>query len=69
VRVAAGNEPDALRAATQALRTFRGAYRKAFEALRVGAAATFPAGTFLLKRLFNVQCEPPDTPWCLRFAA
>jgi len=45
------------------------ARRKAFEALRVGAGALFPAGTFLLKRLFNVQREPPDTPWCLRFAA
>jgi len=68
-RVAAGGDKDALKQGIAALRNFREQYREAWHRFRRGLKATFPAGTYLLRRLYGVCCHPLDTPWCCRAPA
>lgn len=63
-RLAATGNPQALRQGIAALRSFRERYREAWNKFRSGIAAVFPAGTYLMRRLFNCPCEPVDVPWC-----
>jgi REP element-mobilizing transposase RayT len=65
-RLAAGGDSAALTHGMLALRLFRDAYRKAFEAFRRGLAVVFPAGTYLMRRLYGVACHPLDASWCAR---
>jgi putative transposase len=68
-RLAAGGNLEAMKQAAQALRSFRERYRRAWMAFCKGIAVLFPAGTLLMRRRFNVPCEPLDTPWCIRAPA
>jgi putative transposase len=68
-RFAGGGNHEAMSQAVQALRLFRERYRQAWIAFCKGIAAVFPAGTLLMRRRFNVPCEPLDTPWCIRAPA
>ena len=43
-------------------RAFTEAYRVARELLLAGKAATFPAGTYWLRRFAGASCEPPPPP-------
>jgi len=62
--LAAGGDSAALKQAMLALRLFREAYREAYKAFRRGLAVVFPAGTYLMRRLYGVACHPLDTSWC-----
>jgi putative transposase len=67
--LAAGGHHEVMIEAKRALRYFRQRYREQWRLFCTGAAAIFPGGTLLMRRLFNVACEPLDAPWCLRAAA
>ena len=68
-RVAAGGDKDALQRGITALTLFRETYREAWRKFRRGLKAVFPAGTYLMHRLYGVCCESLDTPWCCRAPA
>jgi putative transposase len=68
-RIAAGGDTDALKQGILALRYFRERYREAWHRFRRGLKTIFPAGTYLLRRLYGVSCHPLDTPWCCRAPA
>jgi REP element-mobilizing transposase RayT len=63
-RLAAGGSREALQQGIAALRHFRERYRRAWNEFRNNAHAVFPAGTYLMRRLYNCACEPLDAPWC-----
>ena len=63
--LAAGGDTEALRTATTALRLFRSAYRVAWQLFKSGVQTVFPGGTLLLRKRFQVPCDPLDTSWCL----
>jgi REP element-mobilizing transposase RayT len=65
-RLAAGGDTAALKQGMLALRLFRDAYREAFKAFRRGLAVVFPAGTYLMRRLYGVACHALDASWCAR---
>jgi len=65
-RLAAGGNHEALQHGIAALRNFRERYREAWRKFREGIQAVFPAGTYLMRRLYRCACEPLDTPWCCR---
>ena len=62
--VAAGGDEDALTAATLAIKTFRAAYKEAWERFRDGLDAVFPGGTLLMRKRHRVECTPLDASWC-----
>ncbi len=68
-RLAAGGDHEAMQQGIAALRNFRECYREAWHRYRRGLKAVFPAGTYLMRRLYGVCCEPLDTPWCCRAPA
>jgi len=68
-RVAAGGDSEALKQGILALRDFRERYREAWRKFRRGVKCVFPAGTYLLRRLYGVYCEALDAPWCCRAPA
>jgi REP element-mobilizing transposase RayT len=59
-RLSSGNDAKALQLGIRALRSFRLAYREAWQALKRGVLAVFPGGTLLMKRRFHVPCDPLD---------
>lgn len=63
-RLAAGGNSEALQQGIAALRHFRERYREAWSRFRHGIKIVFPAGTYLMRRLYNCLCEPLDAPWC-----
>ena len=65
-RLAAGGNHDAMRQGIAALRLFREKYRAAWRMYQRQLEVVFPAGTYLMRRLHQVCCEPIDTPWCCR---
>jgi REP element-mobilizing transposase RayT len=63
-RLAAGGNREAMQQGIAALRQFRERYRDAWKQFRDNARTVFPAGTYLMRRLYNCMCEPLDAPWC-----
>jgi hypothetical protein len=68
-RLAAGGDRGALQQGIAALRHFRESYRRAWQRFCEGVRAVFPAGTYLMRRLYRVRCARLDTPWCCRAVA
>lgn len=68
-RLAAGGNHDAIQQGVAALRLFREKYREAWRKFQRRLEVTFPAGTYLMRRLYGVCCESFDTPWCVRCVA
>jgi putative transposase len=63
--LAAGGDAKALSAAATALKLFRMAYREAWKRFKATGSAIFPGGTLLMRKRFNVECEPLDAAcWC-----
>ena len=63
--LAAGGDHDALSQAKVALKTFRIAYRAAWEEFKARAAAVFPGGTLLMRTRFAQACTALDACWCV----
>jgi len=64
-QVAAGGDREALSLATRAVQAFRYAYREAWKLFKQGVTAVFPGGTLLMRRRFNVPCDPLEAfCWC-----
>ncbi len=64
-RLAAGGNKEAMQQGMLALRGFRDAYREAWHEFRQNLKATFPGGTYLMRRLYDVECKPLDAVcWC-----
>jgi len=63
--LAAGSNKEAMKQGMLALRGFRDAYREAWQQFRQNLKATFPGGTYLMRRLYGVECKPLDAVcWC-----
>jgi putative transposase len=58
--LASDDDPAALQLGIRALRSFRVAYREAWQALKRGVLAVFPGGTLLMRKRFQVPCDPLD---------
>jgi REP element-mobilizing transposase RayT len=63
-RLAAGANHEAMQQGIAALRSFRESYREAWIQFRDNVRTVFPAGTYLMRRLYNCVCKPLDAPWC-----
>jgi putative transposase len=67
--VKAGGDSAAYDLAKHAVRAFREAYRAAWLLFCQGKSVLFPAGTLLMRKLYDVSCAPDDFDWCCRAPA
>jgi len=63
--LAGGGDAQALSKAKVALKTFRRAYREAWQAFKAGLSVVFPGGTLLMRTRFGQPCAPLDISWCV----
>jgi REP element-mobilizing transposase RayT len=59
-RLASGDDSAALQVGNRVLKSFRAAYREAWQALKRGVLTVFPGGTLLMRKRFQVPCQPLD---------
>ena len=66
--LAGGGDAEALSKAKAALKSFRRAYREAWQAFKAGLSTVFPGGTLLMRTRFGQPCATLDACWCVTAA-